>query len=115
MVYLIAAIMGYFIATNGMIERRAKEFIGLGYANSLLARLSALGGLGGWLCVLPAAYFVSSADDSGFLQGLLFCLAAFGGAVAAGITGIRGIGYLAGAFCLPANIGLAIIVFALTR
>ena len=77
--------------------------------------MSALGGLGGWFCILPAAYFVGSDYDNGFLQGLLFCVAALGGAILAGLVKFPGISYLISAFTLPVNIGLAILVYLITR
>lgn len=117
MVYLIAVVMGYFTATNGMVERRARTFIGMGYANPTYAKMSALGGLGGWFCILPAAYFVGSDYGNGFLQGLLFCVAALGGAIlaGAGLVKFPGLSYLISAFTLPVNIGLAILVYLITR
>ena len=115
MVYLIAVFMGYFIATNGMLERQSRGFIGMGYTNPTYAKMSALGGLGGWFCILPAAYLVGSDYGNGFLQGLLFCVAALGGAILAGLVKFPSLSYLISAFTLPANIGLAILVYLITR
>jgi hypothetical protein len=115
LVYLIAVVMGYFIATNGMVQRRAKSFIGMGFANPTLRLLSELGGLGGWFCIFPAAYFVGSSYGNGFLQGVLFCVAALGGAILAGLVKIPGFNYLISASTLFVNIGLAILVYVITR
>ena len=115
MVYLIAIVMGYFVATNGMVERRAKTLIGMGYANPTYAKMSALGGLGGWFCILPAAYFVGSDYDNGFLQGLLFCASAFFGGILAGLIKFPGLRYLISAFTLPINVGLVALVYFITR
>ena len=111
MVYLIAIAMGYFVAVNSMVERRSRSFVGLGYANPTLARMSALGGLGGWFCILPAAYFVGSSHGNGFLQGFLFCVASIAGAIPAGLIRMPELSYLVSAFTLPVNIGLAILVY----
>lgn len=115
MVYLIAAVMGYFVATNGMVERRARSVIGMGYANQTYAKMSALGGLGGWFCILPAAYFVGSEYGNGFLDAVLFCASAVGGGLVAGIFKFPNLSYLISAFTLPANIGLAFFVYVTTR
>ncbi|MES2877331.1 MAG: hypothetical protein V4713_02830 [Pseudomonadota bacterium] len=114
-VYLIAVVMGYFVATNGMVESSARKLIGMAYANPTFGKMSALGGLGGWFCVLPAAYFVGSDYGNGFLQGLLFCVAALGGAILAGVIKVPGLSYLISAFTLAVNIGLAILVYVITR
>jgi hypothetical protein len=114
-VYLIAIVMGYFVAINGMVERRAKSFIGMGYSNQNYAKMSALGGLGGWFCILPAAYFVGSDYGNGFLQGVLYCLAALFGGVLAGLISLPELRYLISAFTLPINFGLVILVYFITR
>lgn len=115
MLYVIAVVMGYFIGTNAMVQRRASSDIGASFANPTLGLLSALGGFGGWFCILPAAYFVGSADGSGFLQGLLFCAASLGGALISGLFQIPGINYLFSALTLFVNIGLAVLVYFITR
>jgi len=80
--HAIALLMGYLTGNNALVEHRAKSFVGMGYANPTAGTLSRLGGLGGWFCILPAAYFVGSGDGGGFLVGLLFCaVAVAGGAV----------------------------------
>lgn len=115
MVYLIAIVMGYFVAINGMVEYRAKSFVGMGYANPTYAKMSALGGLGGWFCIFPAAYFVGSDYDNGFLQGLLFCIAGLGGATLSGLFKFPGLSYLISAFTLPVNLGLLILIYFITQ
>lgn len=115
LVYLIALIMGCFICNNGLVQKQTRSFAGMGYSNATLGLLSELGGLGGWFCVLPAAYFVGSADGNGFVQGLLFCLASFGGAVIAPFVQIPGLNYLLSSMTLFVNIGLATLVYFMTR
>lgn len=107
--------MGYFVGNNGLVEKRARSFIGMGFANPTAAQLSRLGGLGGWFCVLPAAYIAGSADGSGFAQGLLFVAASVGGAAIAAIARIPGLNYLFSAATLFVNIALAVVVYAVTR
>lgn len=114
MVYVLAALMGYVVATNSLIEKRVKSFPGMGYANPLMGKLSALGGLGGWFCILPAAYFVASAAGNGFLQGVLFCLAALGGALLGGLFQVHTLSYAISTFALFINVGLAVIVYKLS-
>jgi hypothetical protein len=114
LVYVIAVVMGYFIGTNAMVQKRASSDIGASFANPTLGLFSALGGFGGWFCVLPAAYFVGSADDNGFLQGLLFCVASLGGALISGFVQIPGINYLFSALTLFVNVGLAVLVYVTT-
>ena len=115
MIYVIAIVMGYLIGTNGMVQRRAKGYIGMGYANKTWGLLSELGGLGGWFCILPAAYFVGSAYESGFWQGVLFCFATMIGAILSGLFKIPALSYLLSALALPINVGLAALVFVITR
>ncbi len=115
MIYAIGILMGYFIGTNGFVQRRAQSYIGMGYANRTWGLLSELGGLGGWFCILPAAYFVGSAYGNSFWQGALFCLAALVGALLSGLLKIPALSYLISALTLPANIGLAVLVFVITR
>jgi hypothetical protein len=107
--------MGYLIGTNGLVQKRSKSFVGMGYANPTLGLLSQLGGFGGWFCILPAAYFVGSTYEHGFLQGSSFCAAALVGAVVAGAFQAPGLNYLISALTLPANIGLAAFVYIMTR
>jgi hypothetical protein len=115
LVYAIALVMGYFIGNNGLVEKRARSFIGMGFANQTAATLSKLGGLGGWFCILPAAYFAGSADGSGFMQGLFFVLSSLAGAAIAAVAQIPGINYLLSVATLFANIALAILVYVVTR
>lgn len=115
MVYLIAVVMGYFTAINGMVEYRARKFFSMRYANPTYAKMSALGVLDVWFCILPATYFVGSDYGNGFLQGLLFFLATFGGAFLAGLVKFPSLSYLISAFTLPVNIGLTILVYLITR
>jgi len=107
--------MGYFIGNNGLVERRARSFIGMGFANPTAAQLSRLGGLGGWFCILPAAYFAGSADGNGFMQALLFLAASMAGAAVAAIVQIPGVNYLLSAATLFVNIALAVLVYVVTR
>lgn len=107
--------MGYFVGTNGLVQKSAKSFAGMGYSNRTLGRLSELGGVGGWFCILPAAYFVGSAYGNGFLQGVYFCVAAVGGAVVSGVFQVRGLNYLLSALTLIVNTGLAALVYGITR
>jgi hypothetical protein len=113
--YLIAVVMGYFVGTNAIVHKRAKSSIGAEYANPILRLLSELGGLGGWFCILPAAYFVGSGYGNGFMQGLLFCATALGGALLAGLAQMPGLNYLISASTLFVNAGLAALVYTLTR
>lgn len=115
MVYLIAALMGYFVGINSTVERQARTFIGMGYANPTAAKMSALGGFGGWFCIIPAAYFVGSEYDKGFWDGALFCVAALGGAFVAGFLRFPSVSYLISVLTLPVNIALAVLVYFLTR
>lgn len=107
--------MGYFIGTNGIVQRRASSFVGMGHANPTLGLLSSLGGFGGWFCVLPAAYFVGADYGNGFLQGALFCAASLGGALLSGLFQIPGINYLLSALALFINVGLAVLVYLMTH
>lgn len=115
MIYLIAVMMGYFTATNGMVERRTRAFPGMGYNNPNYAKMSALGGLGGWFCILPAAYFFGSAYGNGLLEGFIFCIAALGGAILAGIAKFQNLSYIVSAITLPANIALTAVVYFITQ
>lgn len=113
--YFVAVVMGYFVSTNALVERRARSDIGASYANPILGLMSAIGGFGGWFCVLPAAYFVATNHGNGFLHGMYFCAAALGGGLLAGLAQIPGINYLISSFTLPVNIGLAALVYFLAR
>lgn len=115
MIYAIAIVMGYFIGTNGLVQRRAKSYVGMGYANRTWGLLSELGGLGGWFCILPAAYFAGSADGNGLWHGLLFCVAALAGAILSGLLKVPTLSYLISALTLPVNVGLAVLVFVITK
>lgn len=115
MIYFIAAFMGYFVGINGVVERRARSFIGMGYANPTYAKMSALGGLGGWFCILPAAYFVGSGYGNGFLDGALFCAASLGGAFLAGFFRSVNLSYLLSILTLPVNVGLTVLVYFIMR
>lgn len=114
MVYLIAVVMGYFIGTNHLVQRLSQSSIGAGYANPTLGLLSSLGGFGGWFCILPAAYFVGADYGSGFVNGLFFVLASFGGALFAGFMQVPGANYLLSAMTLLVNLTLATLVYFLT-
>lgn len=114
MVYFLGVLMGYFIGTNAIIEKQAKRFAGCGYANPIMGLLSSLGGLGGWFCILPAAYFVGSDYGNGLLEGFYFILAVLGGSFISGTLQISGINYLFSAFTIFINIALAIAVYSLT-
>lgn len=112
--YLVAVIMGYFIGTNALVEKQAMRFVGHGYANPALGTLSKLGALGGWFCILPAAYFVGSDYGNGFLEGLYFVMAAFGGALLSGFLQIPGLNYLLSAITIFVNVALAFLVYSMT-
>ena len=114
MVYLIGALMGYFVGTNALVEKQAQRFVGFGYSNKTMGLFSRLGGFGGWFCIIPAAYFVGSDYGNGFLEGFYFVLAVMGGALISGILQIPGINYLLSAITLFVNIGLAIAVYSMT-
>jgi hypothetical protein len=95
MYLLIAVTMGYLSATNGWVESQVRQSFGAGYANPILGRLSAFGGLASWACVLPAAYFYSTSDyDKNLWDALIFILCSFGGAMVAGLTKSRRLRYL---------------------
>ncbi|EGR4459406.1 hypothetical protein PY199_003591 [Vibrio cholerae] len=114
MEYFIGALMGYFVGTNALVEKQVRRFVGYGYSNQVMGLLSSLGGLGGWFCIIPAAYFVGSDYGNGFLEGLYFVLAVISGAFASGILQIPGLNYLLSALTLFVNIGLAIAVYSIT-
>lgn len=107
--------MGIVITYNMLVSRAAQQFIGTSFADPTPRLLLSLGGLGGWFCILPAAYFAGSADGHGFLQGLLFVLASLGGAIVAGLFRIPGLTQLVAILALPINVGFAVLVYYLTR
>lgn len=117
--YIIAALMGYFSAINARVAGQAQRSIGAMFESPTARLLLSLGGFGGWFCILPAAYFVGSADGNGFLQGLLFCLAALGGAFVSGLISglirVPGLTQLIAILTLFLNVGLAVLVYYLTR
>ncbi|OEY65995.1 hypothetical protein [Marinobacter sp. X15-166B] len=114
MLYLIALIMGYFAGTNALVQKQAMRFAGTRFANPVMGTLSALGALGGWFCILPAAYFVGSDYGNGFLEGFYFVMASLGGVLVSGMLQIAGLNYLLAAITVFVNIGLAILVYTMT-
>lgn len=114
MVYFLGILMGYFIGTNSLVEKQAKRFVGCHYSNKTAGLMSELGAFGGWFCVLPAAYFVSSDYGNGFLEGLYFVLAVFGGAFVSGLLQIPGVNYLFSALTIFINIGLVAAIYSIT-
>lgn len=115
MIYLIAVAMGFIIAINGGVEKRAQTFVGMGYVNPTARRLSSLGGLSAFLCLMPAAFLVGLAPDNAFWNGFIFVLAALAGAFVSGFFKSVTLNYLLSALALPLNIGLLILVYAITR
>ncbi|QPK03981.1 hypothetical protein LWM38_07065 [Vibrio kanaloae] len=114
MEYFLGALMGYFVGTNALVEKQAQRFVGCGYSNQTMGLLSRLGGLGGWFCIIPAAYFVGADYGNGFLEGFYFVLAVMGGAFASGMLQIPGVNYLLSAITLFVNIGLVFAVYSIT-
>ena len=116
MLYVIAVLMGFIITKNMRVSRAAQHDIGASFVSPTANLLLSLGGLAGWFCILPAAYFTGSADGSGFLQGLLFVVAAlFGGGLLGGFVSIPGLNQLIAILALPLNIGLAVLTYFITR
>ncbi|MGY0556289.1 hypothetical protein [Lysobacter sp. A421] len=115
MLYIIAALMGYIIATNIFVSRAAQRDIGSSFVSPTANLLLSLGGFAGWFCILPAAYFAGSADGNGFLQGILFVLASLGGGLLASFIRIPGLSQLIAILALFLNVGLAVLVYYVTR
>jgi len=113
MVYLLGALMGYFVGTNYFVQKQAKSFIGCGFSNQTAGLLSSLGGFGVF-CIFCAAYFVGSDYGNGFLDGLFFVLVAYGGIFISGFLQIPGFNYLFSALTIFINIALAAAVYSLT-
>ncbi len=107
--------MGFVITKNMRVSRAAQYDIGSSFVSPTANILLSLGGLGGWFCILPAAYFAGSADGNGFLQGLLFVLASLGGGLLGGFIRIPGLSQLVAILALPINVGLAALVYYITR
>ncbi len=106
--------MGYFASTNAFVEKRVRGFAGFEYPNQVMGILSSLGVLGGWLC-LPAAYYVSSRYDNGFLEGFYFMLAVIGGGAIPVVLKIPTLEYLLSSITLFVNIGLTFAVYSMTH
>ena len=116
MLYAIAVLMGFVITKNMHVSSAAQQFIGMSFTNPTANLLLSLGGLAGWFCILPAAYFVGSADGNGFMQGLLFAVAALvGGGLLGGFVRVPGLNQLVAVLALPINVGLVVLVYFLTR
>ena len=116
MLYLIAVLMGYVIIKNIRVSRAAQHDIGSSFVSPTANIMVSLGGLAGWFCVIPAAYFAGSADGSGFLQGLLFVVAALlGGGILGTVVSIPGLNQLIAVLALPINVGLAVLTYFITR
>ncbi|WP_330926043.1 hypothetical protein [Candidatus Sororendozoicomonas aggregata] len=111
MVYFIALIMGYFVATNALVEKGVSQSIGARYLNPLLGTLSKLGAFGGWFCVLPTAYFVGSSYGNNFTDGLIFVGISLLGSLMSGFLQIPGINYIFSSLTLFVNVALAITVY----
>ena len=108
--------MGYIITKNIHVSRAAQHDIGASFVSPTANLLVSLGGVAGWLCIIPAAYFAGSADGSGFLQGLLFVVVALvGGGLFGGLVSIPGLSQLIAILALPMNVGLAVLTYFLTR
>lgn len=115
MLYVIAALMGYVITANIRVSRAAQQDIGAMFVSPTARLLLSVGGFAGWFCILPAAYFAGSADGNGFLQGLLFVLASLGGGFFSGFFRIPGLTQLVAILAIFINVGLAVLVYYLTR
>lgn len=115
MIYFLAALMGCIIAKNIRVWRAAQHDTGESFASPTARLLLSVGGFAGWFCILPAAYFAASVDGNSFFQGFLFAFAALGGSFIAGITRIPGPNELIAILALPLNVGLAALVYYLTR
>ena len=107
--------MGYVITSNIRMSRAAQYDMGAMLVDPTARLLLSLGGFAGWFCILPAAYFAGSAEGNGFLQGLLFALAALGGGILTGIVRVPGLTQLIAILAIFINVGLAALVFYLTR
>jgi len=112
MIYLIAALMGYFIGTNSLIEKQSK-IPGRGFFNKKTRLLISIGGFGGWFCILPAAFAAGAASNNGIIGFILFIVAAIGGAFTAGLFQVPILNRFIGIMCIFLNIGLAILTFSL--
>lgn len=108
--------MGFIITKNIHVSRAAQQYIGASFFGNPTAQLFlSLGGFAGWYCILPAAYFAGSADGNGFLQGVLFVLASLGGGLLGGLIRIPSLMELIAILALPLNVGLAVLVYYVTR
>lgn len=113
MVYFFGFLMGFFVGTNGSVEKRVSNFVGFGYSNSAAGLLSKLGGLGGWFCIIPAAYFIGADYGNGFLEVVYFLLAVFGGSFVSGFFQISGISYIFSSLTVFINASLVVAVYLL--
>lgn len=116
MLYVIAAIMGYVITCNVRMSRAAQYDIGAMLVDPTARRLLSLGGaIGGWFCILPAAYFTASAEGNGFFEGFLFVVASLAGGFLTSVLRVPGLTQLLAILTVFINVGLAALVFYLTR
>ena len=116
MFLLIAITMGCLTASNAWVETQVRTDMCAVYANPTLGRLSSLGGLASWACVIPAAYFYSASDfDMNLWKGLLFCSCALlGGPVLTTLIMSRYLRYLVSPFVLFVNPALACLAYAMS-
>ena len=112
MIYLIAALMGYFAGTNALIEKQSK-IPGRGFFNPKARFLLSIGGFGGWFCILPAAFAAGTYSNNSIVGFVLFIVIAIVGAFAAGLLQIPILNLLIGVMCIFLNTGLAILAFSL--
>ncbi|WP_231882935.1 hypothetical protein, partial [Oleiphilus sp. HI0132] len=110
MIYFLGFLMGYFIGTNVYVEKQASSLVGRAYANQVIRQLSRFGGLGGWFCVIPAAYLVWADYGNGFLECVYFILAYIGGIMISGALQIPGLNRILSPFTVFINIGLVLLV-----
>ena len=114
MVYFLGVLMGYLIGVNTIVEKQITKNFGEMYVNKTIGFLSSIGGLGGWFCILPAAYFVGADYRNGFLNGAYLILSYLFGAFISGMLQVYDLNRSLSPFTLPINIALAVTIYHLT-
>ncbi|NNC26013.1 hypothetical protein HKX42_03860 [Salinisphaera sp. USBA-960] len=106
--------MGYFVGTNALVNKRMGAMINGQPYSSVWQLMSGLGAFAGWFCILPAAYFVSTAWGNDFWNGLGFCAAALGGSLLSGFFQVPGFNQLLCAGAIVVNVACVVAVYILT-